>query len=388
LKQAYFDCSSGISGDMILGALVDCGVKLTDISNALRDLPIKGYELTESETKRNGLRCRKVDVLIKEKQHSHAHFSHIKNMVEQSALPSYVKEQSIRIFLKIAEAEAKVHGTDIEKVHFHEVGAIDSICDIVGGIFALSLLGIQNIISSPLNLGSGTVNCAHGVLPVPAPATSEIVKGSLVYSSSVEKELTTPTGAAFITTLASSFGTTPLMKLETIGCGAGSYEIKGHANMLRVFVGESNSDSNRDSVSVIETNIDDVTPQVYDLLIDKLFSSGALDVFLTPIIMKKTRPAVKISVISTPSLEKELIRILFSETSTFGVRTYTATRDILEREIVQIDTKFGKIMFKRGTLNGKSFTISPEYEDCKRIALEKGLSFKEVYLEALKSIRY
>ncbi|MFQ5559226.1 MAG: nickel pincer cofactor biosynthesis protein LarC [Nitrospinota bacterium] len=384
MKIAYFDCSSGISGDMTLGALVDAGVQIEDLEKFLRMLPVQGYELRVSDVKRCGISVKKIDVVIDESvKRAHSGLTYIRKMIEGSTLPKEIKKGSIDVFLKIGTAEAGVHGTTLEEVHFHEVGAVDSIIDIVGSVAGIALLGIEKVYSSPVNLGSGTVSCAHGVLPVPAPATAEILKNTQVFSSNVQKELTTPTGAALITSLADSFSPFPQMILKKTGYGAGAAEIKNHPNFLRLFLGESDGPPNEEKVSVIETNIDDMNPQLYEPLMETLLENGALDVFLTPIVMKKSRPAVKVTVISIDKETERLKEALLRETSTFGVRSYSVSRTILDREFIDVSTAFGMLRCKKGILNGTDVKITPEYEDVKRVAKERNIPVYKVY-EKLK----
>jgi len=304
-------------------------------------------------------------------------------MIEESRLKDQIKKESIRVFHAIAEAESRVHGTETDKIHFHEVGAVDSIIDIVGGITALSLLGIEKIYASPINVGGGRVQCEHGSLPVPAPATAELLKGTSFYDSGVLRELATPTGVGMVTTLSESVGPMPFMNLDQIGYGAGSEEIKGHANIFRTFIGKARNSFFHDEVSIIETNIDDMNPQFYDTILEKLMGIGALDVFLTPIIMKKSRPAVKITAITSVGKEREVSDYILKNTSTFGIRTYQAGRSILNRKSVEVDTRYGKVTVKIGKLDGKNIKRIPEYEDCKRISAKKGVPIQEIYDEAL-----
>ncbi|MBU2591243.1 MAG: nickel pincer cofactor biosynthesis protein LarC [Nitrospinota bacterium] len=384
MKTLYFDAFSGVSGDMILGALVDAGVSLDSIREELTKLNLKGYSLSAETVKRSGLKGTKVSVDIEEGEKPHPHYSHIKEIIESSLLENGVKEMAQAIFKKIGEAEAKVHGVDIEKIHFHEVGAIDAIVDIVGAAIGISLLAPDRIISSPINTGSGTVKCAHGVMPVPAPATAEMLIGIPAYSSGIDGELATPTGVAIITTLADSFSPMPSMNISNIGYGAGTKDFKGQANLLRIIIGEEADEDCPDIVSVVETNIDDMNPEIYEWVMEKLFEAKALDVFLTPIIMKKSRSATKISVIVERDKEAIISDILLKETTTFGVRSYQAKREILKRNCVEIDTSFGLVRAKVGELPGGGKKIVPEYEDCRRIAKEKGVPLRDVYEEAIR----
>jgi len=384
----YFDCFSGISGDMILGALVSIGVDLKKIQNGLRTLNLKGCKLNSRQVKRNGLIGTKVNVVLNktsQKSHRARSFNDIKSLIEKSDLPKIVKFNSIAIFRRIGKVEAKVHGTTINEIHFHEVGAIDSIIDIVGGSLAMDLLDADLIVSSPINTGEGIVKCDHGILPVPAPATLELLKGIPCYSSGVEKELTTPTGAAFIGHFAEKFGSLPNMDVVSTGYGAGTHEIKNIPNLLRVVLGMSKESSHHLSMKVIETNIDDMNPELYDYVIDQLFKVGAVDVFFLPINMKKNRPGILLSVITSTEYFDSVVQVLLEETSTLGVRHYDVDRLVLPRKQKMIMTPFGKVRVKIGGLDESTRTISPEYEDCRKIALKKEIPIKRVYDEALKA---
>ena len=385
MKVAYFDCYSGISGDMILGALIDLGVELKTIQDKLKGLELHGYNLKSRRVKRGLISGTKVKVNISKNFHDHhASYTHIKKLIENSDLSQFVKERSLQIFKKIALAEAEIHGTTISKVHFHEVGAIDSIVDIVGGMVALELLKIETIFSSPLNTGEGSVACEHGVLPVPAPATLELLKGIPCYSLGIQKELTTPTGAAIITTVAKDFLPLPMMKVLASGYGAGDHIIDEIPNMLRIVLGEMARSKPQSRMIMIETNIDDMNPEFYEYAMDSLFEAGAVDVFFTPITMKKNRPAVKLSVLIEKEKQGAASRILLSETSTFGTRSYEVFRDILDRELIPLKTPFGKVSLKVGKLNGEVIQLGPEYEDCRRIAKRRKLPLKKVYEEVMR----
>ena len=372
---------------MILGALVGLGVDIKEIQNWLKSLNLKGYKLNSRQVKRNGFIGTKVNVVLNktsQKSHHTRSFNDIKSLIEKSDLPQIVKFNSIAIFRRIGKVEAKVHGTTINRIHFHEVGGIDSIIDIVGGSLAMDLLDADMIVSSPINTGEGIVKCGHGILPVPAPATLELLKGIPCYSRGVEKELTTPTGAAFIGHFAEKFGSLPSMDMLSAGYGAGTHEIKNIPNFLRVVLGKSEESSYHRSMKVIETNIDDMNPEFYDYVIDQLFKVGAVDVFFAPINMKKNRPGILLSVITSIEYFDSVVRVLLEETSTFGVRYYDIDRVILPRKQTTIMTPFGKVRVKIGGLDKSTRTISPEYEDCRKIALKKEIPVKRVYDEALK----
>ena len=385
MKVAYFDCHSGISGDMILGALVDTGVKLQTIRKGLASLDLKGYELKSRRVKRGLFWGTKIDVVLSSKAHTHSRtFTDIEKLLKRSKLPKQIIEDSIEIFLRLGKAEAKVHRTKLDKVHFHEVGAVDSIVDIVGGVIAMHELGIDQILASPLNTGEGTVECEHGILPVPAPATLELLKGIPCYSSGVPYELTTPSGAAMIGFWAEAFQSLSLMKIQKSGYGAGSHVIQSHANLLRVIVGEAEGKGS-DKIVLIETNIDDMNPEFYDHIMEQLFAAGALDVFYTPVMMKKSRPAVKISVLAPPVKREAVSHILLTETSTFGIRFSEMDRIILDRQSLEVQTPYGKVAVKVGSLAGQMMHFSPEYENCKQIARKKKIPVKTVYDAAFQS---
>jgi len=386
----YFDCFSGISGDMILGAFINLGVDLKDIREGLKLLNIKGYKFTSSQVKRKGFVGTKVNVVIYKTPPKNLHarsFNEIKDLINQSDLPHTVKNNSIKIFRRIGDVEAKVHGTKINKIHFHEVGAIDSIIDIVGSSLCMHLLNTKFVVSSQVNTGEGIVKCAHGTLPVPAPATLELLKGIPSFSRGIKNELTTPTGAAFIGHFANKFGSLPDMRILNIGYGAGTKEIKEIPNLLRVVIGEIRDNSIYESMKMIETNIDDMNPEFYDYVMDRLFRAGAVDVFFSSVNMKKNRLGILLSIIVSREKFDLIISILLEETSTFGVRYYDIDRIVLPRNQKKVATSFGKISVKIGSLNSSNLTISPEYEDCKKAALKNGVPVKRVYEEALKAAR-
>ena len=384
LRVAYFDCYSGISGDMILGALVDLGVNPGKIRKALKTLNLKGYKLQTSQVQRGLIAGTKAHVKIEKvsvSYHKARKYSDIKKLLADSDLSTIIKKNALEVFRRIAEVEAAVHKTTIEKIHFHEVGAVDSIVDIVGGVIAIESLKLDKIYCSPLNVGEGLVECAHGCLPVPAPATLKLMKGIPTFSSGVKKELTTPTGAAMIGFYADQFGSLPAMKIIDDGYGAGDHIIPTMPNMLRVILGEIEEEPFEELV-LIETNIDDMNPEFYEAAMDSLFKAGALDVYLSPIIMKKSRPANKVSVLTDESNRQSLTEILLQETSSFGVRFYNVGRTVLDREIKTVKTSWGLIMVKIGKLNEKVIQVSPEYDDCKKTAVKNKISVKEIYDEA------
>ena len=381
MTLAYFDCFSGISGDMTLGALVDAGVGIEVLRTQLEKLHLPGYEITALKVARAGIQATKVHVCLDGKEQPARHLSDIRSIIETSTLSSSIKQKSIRIFERLAQAEAKVHGTTPDKVHFHEVGAVDAIVDIVGSIIGLEVLGITNIAGSAINLGSGTIRTSHGTMPVPAPATAELLKNIPSYGSSVPFELTTPTGAVILSALGSTFGLMPQMKISRTAYGAGDKEIPEQPNVLRLMIGEPTAAYEEDSSIVIETNIDDMNPQVYDYLIEKLMKQGAQDAYLTPIIMKKGRPAILLSVLTDNAKTDVLLDTIFRETTSIGVRIREVGRKKLTREIKEVDTGYGKVRIKISKRGDEILTATPEYEDCRRIAEERKIPLKQVMEE-------
>ncbi len=382
MKTIYFDCFSGASGDMILGALLDAGLSLGVLRKDLTTLRLHAFRLKARRVVRGGLSATKLDVVLDAHDHEHRHLGRILTIIAKSRLSARVKRDASRIFRRLAEVEAKIHGEDIEEVHFHEVGAVDAIVDVVGACVALERLGVERVVVSPLPTGRGFVDCAHGRLPVPAPATAALLVGAPVAASDVEAELTTPTGAAILTTLADAYGSLPAMTVERTGFGAGSRELEGRPNLLRVFIGETGETPERDRVRVLETNIDDLSPQVFESVFDKLFAAGALDVWTETIGMKKGRPAVKLCAIVPEDLRAAAEEILFRETTTFGVRSWAADRSKLAREFVAVQTAFGPVQVKIGRRAGRVVTVAPEYEDVKRAAAAHGVPLRLVLDEA------
>lgn len=388
MKAAYFDCCAGISGDMVLGALIDMGLDIRILRRELSKLRIRDYSLSASKDERHHIAGTRFKVKFKESSH-HRTFSDIKKLINKSKLSAKVKELSAAIFLNLAKAEAKVHGCKVDEVHFHEVGAVDSIIDVVGAAIGVEQLEIDTFYASLLPLGSGWVETAHGRMPVPAPATLEILKGVPVVPSSVESELTTPTGAAIIKTIAKGFGNMPQMKIENIGYGIGNRDFKQIPNVLRIVTGEGRGEKARANghspLLMIETNIDDMNPQIYDYIMTRLFKKGALDVFLTPIQMKKGRPAVLLNVLCNEDKKTQVMDIIFEETTTIGIRTYEVHRYCLERSAREVITPYGKVKVKISQRGGKPINIQPEYEDCKKIAEKKTVPLKQVMAVALEA---
>lgn len=377
MRIAYFDCLSGISGDMTLGALVDAGVELSQIQAAVDSLGL-ACKLTASEVKRKGFRGIKIAV-EHEPQHAHRHLHHITELIDRSQLTPAQKELATRIFTRLAEAEAKVHGSTLRKVHFHEVGAIDSIADIVGAAIGCNLLGVDRIVASPVPTGKGVITIEHGRVSVPAPGTAELLRGIPLAASDVEAELTTPTGAAILATLVDDFGPLPAMRVEQIGYGAGSKDLAEQPNLLRLFVGESPDPTASDQVWVLETNLDDITGEIIGYCTTKLWEAGALDVYSTAIQMKKNRPGVTLTVlchsVDVPRIEK----LIFRETATLGIRRWPVSRHKLERKPHVVETPLGPIAGKLAWVAGSPPSFSPEFESCKRVAEERNVPLKEVY---------
>ena len=372
----YFDAFSGISGDMLVGALADAGASETAIFRAIQSLET-GAEVWFEKVKRAGIAATKFHVKALETRR-HRHLHHILELIGASALSEAARKNSAAIFTRLGEVEAAVHGVPVERVHFHEVGAADSIADIVGACAALDDLAVDVIFCSPLNVGSGTVNTEHGVLPVPAPATAALVKGRPVYSRGPAVELTTPTGAAVVTTLAREFGVMPPMKIARTGYGAGGHDFHEQANVLRVLVGEPTGAAESTTVTVIEANIDDLNPQVLAWAVERLFERGALDVSLQPLSMKKGRPGTLLRIVARPEEREPLAQIVFAETSTLGLRMYAAERRVQSRTWVDIELPYGKVRMK---VSGEG-AYAPEFEDCRALALATGRPLKQIIAEA------
>ncbi|NCO24568.1 MAG: nickel pincer cofactor biosynthesis protein LarC [bacterium] len=389
MRIAYFDCFSGISGDMFVGALLDAGLKIEILEKELNKLNLSGYQLEVNKVLKKGISASQFKVKIQEKG-VERRFKDILNILEESKLDEEIKNEVKKIFFKIAEAESKIHQEDIEKIHFHEIGGLDSIMDISSAVIGIKALEIKEIYSSPLPLGQGLDQCAHGILPLPAPATLELLKNIPTYSGGMESEMVTPTGAAIISTLTKDFGERPLMKIEKIGYGAGEREFS-IPNLLRVSIGEKILRDRdlmdgyvHDEALLIETNIDDMNPEFYNYIMDELFSQGALDVFLTPIQMKKNRPAQMLSIIVYEQNLKEILEVLFSESTTLGVRIKEVKRLKLTQANFIAETKYGKIKVKVGVFKEDIKTIAPEYQDCQKIAQQYQVPLKEIYEEAKK----
>jgi uncharacterized protein (TIGR00299 family) protein len=389
---AYFDCFSGISGDMTLGAFLDLGVSLEWLKAQFETLSLSGFELTVGTVTRNGICAKNVEIQVK-KDVASRNYKEIVSIIEKSSLSSKVRETSLSIFEKIAEAEAKIHGRPKEQVHFHEVGGIDALIDIVGTALCVEYLKIEKVMASPIPLGRGFVDCAHGTLPLPAPATLDILKGVPIYGTKIPHELVTPTGAGIIVTLADSFEEMPDMIIEKTGYGAGKHTFEAIPNLLRivmgtgkVFSGKSGNRHQEDRIVVVETCIDDMNPEVFGFLMERLFEKGALDVFWIPIFMKKNRPATMVKVLCSEDLCERVTDCILSETTSTGVRFYPAKRRMLRRERIVVNTAFGEIAAKQMIELDGSLRIVPEYEICRKIALEKKLPLRVVYDTILKSL--
>ncbi|MGC1615394.1 MAG: nickel pincer cofactor biosynthesis protein LarC [Candidatus Acidiferrum sp.] len=410
MKLAYFDCFSGISGDMTLGALVDAGCAVEDLRAELSGLQVPGWELTAEKVWKNGMAATYVRV-VTEDQSKHRSLGAILEILEKSQLAAVVRERAGAIFRRLGEAEARVHDVALEKIHFHEVGAVDAIVDIVGACIGFQTLEIEKFACSPLNVGGGTAKMAHGVLPVPAPATANLLQGKPTYSNGVQKELVTPTGAAIVATLCESFGPQPGMSVSAIGYGAGTADLEGQPNVLRIMVGEevgawkveesgaqpgfiAEGAMERslavplgfdEEIAVIEANLDDMNPQIFGYFLEKALGAGALDVYTTPVQMKKNRPGTLLTVLCKPADTNALMGLIFAETTTFGVRTYRAQRRILPREWVNVGTEFGDVRIKVSRVNGRILHVAPEFEDCRKLAVEKNVPLQRVIASALRN---
>ncbi len=390
-RIAYLDCSSGISGDMFLGALLDAGLPEAALLAELAKIPVGPYEFKSTRVMRSNLGGNHIEFVIPEKQ-PHRHLHHIEKMIHESALSQGVKNNALAIFKRLAEAEGKLHGKPPSSVHFHEVGAVDAVLDIAGACVGLELLGVMELHCSPLNVGGGSVKAAHGTLPVPAPATAELLLGLPVYSSGIEAELVTPTGAALVSTLAARFGSLPPMRIERIGYGAGTHDFPDHPNLARLMVGEKSDRPAQPAaageiVSVIQANVDDMSPQLYAYFMEQALAAGALDVACSPAQMKKNRPGLELTVLCVPERAEALAGIIFEQTTTLGLRIQEAHRMVLDRETMTVETAYGTIRMKVARRNGRIMNAAPEYEDCQRIAREKAVPLKEVMLAAQTAFR-
>ena len=370
---------------MTLGALVDAGCNLAEMESHLRRLPLPGWKISSEKVVRRGFRARQVKVESSDPQR-HRSLSDILQLIERAGLLPSIAERASRIFQRLGEAEALVHGMPIEKVHFHEVGAVDAIVDIVGAAAGFELLGVEKFFCSALNVGGGRVETQHGSLPVPAPATAELLRGAPTYSNGIQRELVTPTGAAIVATIAAEFGPQPEMTVAAIGLGAGSAQLTEQPNVLRLFVGEAvalrDDATLEEDILVLEANLDDMSPQVYGYFAERALEAGALDVFSIPVQMKKNRPGQLVTVLCKPADREKLTDLLFRETTTLGVRQSHVQRRTLQRESVAVETSLGSIRMKIARLNGHILNVAPEYEDCQKVAAERGVPLKQVLAEA------
>jgi uncharacterized protein (TIGR00299 family) protein len=382
MKVAYFECFAGASGDMILGSLIDAGLEVAQLKGELAKLNLSHYDLGAEKVVKQGMGGTQALVHVEEDHHGHhhRHLHHIEEIIRNSGLDEAVKQKGIEIFRRLAEAEAKVHRTTVDKIHFHEVGAMDAIIDVMGGVAGLALMGIDKIFCSPLHVGAGTVKCAHGILPVPAPATLELVKGKPIYSNGVEGELLTPTGAAILTTLASEFGSMPSMAVERVGYGAGTAD-RTIPNLLRLAIGEADDELGAyasERVAVLETNIDDMNLQIYDYLAARLLEMGALDVFLAPLQMKKNRPGTLLTVVCLPEAMESFTEFLLSETTSIGLRWRIDQRLKTETTCREVQTRWGPITCQVSSIGGGPANTTPDYEDCRRVAHEQNVPLRAV----------
>ena len=405
MKILYFDCFAGAAGDMILGALLDAGLPFDELKRALGSLAVDGWDISAERVLKTGLTATKFRV--HEHAHAHAgedggtrhkhyHLKHIFAAIERSALNEAGKAKAVAMFRRLAEAEAGIHGTTMEKVHLHEVGAVDSIIDIVGAVFALEWFKADRIVVSPMNVGGGMVKSAHGVFPVPAPATVALLKNAPVYSSGIQSELLTPTGALILTEYASEFGPVPAMTIDRVGYGAGDREFKETPNVVRVLVGEAAS-TNRQapsprvpgpkphSVVVLECEIDDMNPQIFGVLMDQLYAAGALEVFYSAVQMKKNRPGTLMTIVARPEQRDTMMEIVFRESTTIGVRYQELVRECLDREMVTVTTPLGAVRFKVARRNGRVFNAQPEFDDLAKLSQERGIPIKDVQAIAHKA---
>jgi uncharacterized protein (TIGR00299 family) protein len=378
LKAAYLDCFSGISGDMSLGAFVDAGVPAGRLRRELERLPVRGWKLSTRKVRRAGLRATKADVSESGSRRLRR-LPEVEAAIGKSSLPEKIKKKGLAIFRALFEAEARVHGSSPRKSHLHELGGLDTIVDIIGTLVCLEHLGVEKVICSPVNVGSGEVATAHGAYPVPAPATAELLRGVPLYSSDAPHELTTPTGAAIVKCTAAAFGGIPLMRVEKTGLGAGDRDLRGRPNVLRVLIGQLGSTpAAEDGVVVMETNIDDMNPQLYAHVMERLFEEGALDVYLTQVIMKKGRPGVKLTALCSEHRRHALAETILRETTSIGLRYWRAERAVLERKVTKARTELGTIRVKESSLGGEVIKAAPEYEDLRKAAKRHGLPLVEV----------
>jgi uncharacterized protein (TIGR00299 family) protein len=389
MRIAYFDCIAGISGDMALAALIDAGVDFDELRLHLAKLPLEPFDLDVEETDQHGLRATRVTVRASSAGVIRTYAS-IRALLDAADLPPEALRLAQRIFRRLAEAEARVHHKEVENVTFHEVGAVDSIVDIAGTALALSMLGVERVFASAVPTGLGMMKTEHGVMPIPGPAVVELLRGAPMYSKGVAAELTTPTGAAILAATVEGFGEMPPMRIENVGYGAGTHRLD-FPNLLRILVGAAESAAgptgNASEQLVLETNIDDLNPELYEYVLERVFAAGAQDAWLVPIVMKKGRPAVTIRVLCAPDRESEMRQIIFRETGTLGIRSAAVSKTTLDRDTLKVETTHGAVAVKIGVLDGRVVTVAPEYEDCARVAREAGVPAKDVYEEAVRLAR-
>lgn len=388
MKIAYLDCFSGISGDMFLACLLDAGLSFDQLSERLHTLSLDGYQLKTERQSRGNIFGTQFTVKLSHEEHVPRNLSAIREIIKKADLGPTIKLKSIEIFELIAAVEAKIHNLPPEEVHFHEVGAVDSIIDIVGAVIGVDILGVKTIYASHIPVGSGFVQTAHGSIPVPAPATIELLKGIPVFDPGIRHEMVTPTGAALLKVLCSSFGPMPPMVVKEVGYGVGKRNIPERPNLLRVLIGEDKRDPTVETVVVLETNLDDINPEWMGFLMERLLASGALDVVFFPVQMKKSRPGVQVQVIGRPDQREALMEILFKESTTLGVRFGYTQRQVLERAQAEIDSPWGKIKVKKIIGRDGSAHLQPEYQSCREIALQHNIALKEIYYWVMRLNQY
>jgi hypothetical protein len=392
-RVLYFDCFSGISGDMALGAMLDAGLPLEDLKGALGSLAVSGFDVSAVRVLRAGVSATKFTVhehgggQHDHGHHTHRHLSAIFGLIDKSALSTTGRDRAKAMFQRLAEVEAGIHQMPVEKVHLHEVGALDSIIDIVGIVFALEWAGADRVVCSPLNVGGGMVQSAHGLFPVPAPATVKLLGEAPVYGGAVQQELVTPTGALIVTSYAESFGPVPAMSIEHVGYGAGERDDPTSPNVLRVLIGRAATEAKTERVTVVECEIDDMNPQIFGVVMDQLYAAGALEVFYVPVQMKKNRPGTLMTVIAAPERLGQMSDIIFRETTTIGLRHSEVARECLDREIIEVETSLGAVRFKVARRDGHVLNAVPEFEDCAKLAAATHLSIKEVQALAVSAYR-
>jgi hypothetical protein len=388
MRVVYFDCPSGAAGDMIMGALVDAGAPFETLRAMLGRLPVDGFNLTRRDVMKGPFRATKVEVEIDERAaHPHRTLADILAILDGSGLPPAIRDGAAGIFRRLAAAEARVHGTTPDRVQFHDVGAVDAIVDVAGAVVCLSLLGAEAVYVSALPIGGGFIDGAHGRIPMPGPGTAELLRGFPVVDTDVRSELVTPTGAAILTTLAAGAGRMPPMTVSAVGYGAGTKDFPTVPNVVRCFVGDTAGSETVETIAQVETTIDDMSPQLYEPLMDRLFEAGALDVFLTPVVMKRSRPGVVLTALCTPAAVDAVQRVLFEESTTIGVRWSEWRRTPLARELVTVQTAYGAVPVKVARLDGRIVTATPEFADVVRLAREKALPVKHVLDQARADAR-